>query len=238
MEQKLPEDPPTPPTPPPTTTPITAAAESFSLQEWALNWELTGSSLTNFIHNNANLWTQKQQQQHKCWEAGSRDWMVNSSAHVPAGWRLELSFIWKVWVLQRQGDSLCLYFFWQELTFFLINKLNSEDCFPLQILATYFPLKIWTYWCQYLQYVSKRTFFCCFIEELSGSKESRRWIVMVEAWIFICVFMSGEVWWMSVGTGTPGWTEHKRLFSRWVPGPKDEDTHLAEILSDSKTTES
>lgn len=132
-----------------------------------------------------------------------------------------------------------VFFFWQELTFFLlINKLNGEDCFPLQILATYFPLKIWTYRCQYLQYVSKRIFFCCFIEEPSGNKESRRWIVKVEAWIFICVFMSGEVWWMSVGTGTPGWTEHKRLFSRWVPGPKDEDTHLAEILSDSKTTES
>lgn len=51
----------------------------------------------------------------------------------------------------------------------------------------------------------------------------------------VCVCVR-EVWWMSVWTGTPGWTEHKGQFSRWVPGPKDEDTHLAEILSDSKTT--
>lgn len=50
--------------------------------------------------------------------------------------------------------------FWQELTIvLLINKLKGEDCFPLQILATYFPMKIWTHWCQYLQYVSKRIFF-------------------------------------------------------------------------------
>lgn len=79
--------------------------------------------------------------------------------------------------------------------------------------------------------------FLLLYRRTEGNKQTRSWIITVEAWFIICVFVSGEVWWMPVVTGILGWTEHKGLFSRWVPGPKGEDTHLAETRLDSKMAE-
>lgn len=129
---------------------------------------------------------------------------------------------------RRQFDVFCD----KLMCFLLINKLNGADCFPLQISATYFLLKIWRYWCQYYQNMSKSIVSCCFMEELRET--SKRWIVTVEAWFIICGFMSGELWWMS---GLQAEQNIRDYLSRWVPGPKDEGTHLAEVLSASKTDE-
>lgn len=108
-------------------------------------------------------------------------WVVNSSAHVSA-WCWVCAQNWassaKSECFRDKATVWCL--FRQKLMCFpLINKLNGADCFSLQICATHFPLKIWTYWCQYFQNVSKRMISCCFIEELRETSkredEQSRW---------------------------------------------------------------
>lgn len=192
------------------------SGRSVSLQMCVVSWELTGSKLGRQCQFMGTK-TSSRLVPARCW-VGSQKWASSAKSEC----------------FRDKATVWCLFSFWQKLMLpsykqikwcrlfsppDICDSFSFED---LNILVPVFPECV------------KEDHFLLLYSKTEENKEKRRWIVTVGAGFIICAFVSGEVWWMSVVTGTPGLTEHKGLFSRWVPGPKDAHTHLAEILSDSE----